>query len=73
MKANFHTHTTFSDGQNTPEELIQCAISQGFQALGFSDHAYTSFDLEYCMKDVKGYLSEIRALKKNTKIRLKFI
>lgn len=39
IKANFHTHSTFSDGTNTPEEMVQTAISLGMTALGFSDHS----------------------------------
>lgn len=37
--SNFHTHTTFSDGANTPEEMVKTAISLKMTALGFSDHS----------------------------------
>ena len=30
MKANYHTHTVFCDGKNTPEEIILAAIEKGF-------------------------------------------
>lgn len=63
MLANFHTHTTFSDGKNTPEEVVRYAIDKGFVSLGFSDHGYTPYDERYCMKDTAGYLAEIRRLK----------
>ena len=39
IKANFHTHTTFSDGANTPEEMVKTAIQFEMTALGFSDHS----------------------------------
>ncbi len=39
IRANFHTHTTFSDGKNTPEEMVQAALSLDMSALGFSDHS----------------------------------
>ena len=39
IKANYHTHTTFSDGANTPEEMVLAAIDAGMIALGFSDHS----------------------------------
>ena len=64
MIANFHTHTTFSDGKNTPEEMVLFAIEQGFCSIGFSDHAFTSHDQRYCMKDLQGYITEINRLKK---------
>lgn len=64
QKINFHTHTTFCDGKNTPEELVQKAIEKGFSALGFSGHAYTSFDSRYCMTldKTKKYRDEIYRL-----------
>ncbi|MBE6926561.1 MAG: histidinol-phosphatase HisJ family protein [Ruminococcaceae bacterium] len=39
IKANFHTHSTFSDGANTPEEMVRTAIALGMTSLGFSDHS----------------------------------
>ncbi len=63
MLANFHTHTTFCDGQNTPEEIVLSAIEKGFASLGFSGHGYTPFDERYCMKDTSGYIKEITRLK----------
>ena len=39
MKQNLHTHTTFCDGKNTPEEMVRSAISLGLDSLGFSGHA----------------------------------
>lgn len=39
IRANFHTHTNFSDGANTPEEMVLTALSLGMTALGFSDHS----------------------------------
>ena len=41
LKSNLHTHSIFSDGHNTPREMIEEALSHGFDALGFSDHSYT--------------------------------
>ena len=63
MLTNFHTHTTFCDGKGTPEEVVRAAISEGFDAIGFSSHGYTEYDLRYCMKDVAGYITEITRLK----------
>ena len=67
MIANFHTHTTFCDGKNTPEEIVLKAIEKGFSAIGFSGHGYTEFDLRYCMKDTDAYIAEINALKEKYK------
>ena len=67
MITNLHTHTTFSDGENTPEEIVLTALEQGFCSIGFSDHAYTSYDISYCMNDEKGYIKEVRRLQEKYK------
>ena len=41
IKANFHTHTVYCDGKNTPEEMVQAAIAQGMTAIGFSGHSHS--------------------------------
>ncbi len=63
MITNFHTHTNYCDGIDTPEEVVCAAIEQGFSAIGISGHGYTDFDLSYCMKDMSGYIKEIKRLK----------
>lgn len=67
MIANYHTHSTFCDGKNTPEEIVLAALEKGFSAIGFSGHGYTGFDLRYCMKDTDSYVAEIRRLKQKYK------
>ena len=39
-RQNLHTHTTFCDGKDTPEELVEAAIAKGFDSIGFSGHSY---------------------------------
>ena len=39
VRANFHTHTTWCDGSDSPEAVIQAAIARNFDAIGFSSHA----------------------------------
>lgn len=36
---NLHTHTTYCDGKNTAEEMVQKAIECGAATLGFSGHS----------------------------------
>ena len=38
QKFSYHTHTCFSDGKNTAEEMIQQAIDLGWEELGISEH-----------------------------------
>ena len=44
IKTNFHTHTLYCDGKNTPAEMVQKAIEKGFYALGFSGHSFIEQD-----------------------------
>ena len=67
MLTNYHTHTVITDGKSTAEEVVLSAINKGFSALGFSDHAYTSYDLSYCMKDHGKYIKTINELKEKYK------
>lgn len=62
---DLHIHTIFSDGKNSPEEMVLGAIKKGLTTIGFSDHSHSPFDTGYCMgKDKVGeYVSEIRNLK----------
>lgn len=70
MLTNFHTHSTFCDGSDTPEQMVQAAIEKGFSALGFSGHGYLDFDQSYCMTDTKAYMAEINRLKEAYKDKI---
>lgn len=65
VTSNFHTHTTYCDGKSTAEETVLAAIEKGMTALGFSGHAYTPFDANFCMslEDTAKYRAEINRLK----------
>lgn len=38
MVYDFHTHTTLSDGELTPIELIRRALDRGYRAIAITDH-----------------------------------
>jgi predicted metal-dependent phosphoesterase TrpH len=38
MCIDLHTHSIYSDGSSTPEELIELAVSNGLQGLALTDH-----------------------------------
>ena len=65
-RRNYHTHSNFCDGANTPEEMVQEALEKDFEALGFSGHAYTPFDTSYCMSHeaYAEYCREVNRLRK---------
>ena len=62
--ADFHTHTKYCDGNNTPSEMLAAALKQGLQVYGFSGHGYTPYDESYCMlpDDEAAYEQEVRKL-----------
>lgn len=39
LKGEFHVHSTYSDGRNTIEEMVQKAMALGYQYLAVSDHS----------------------------------
>ena len=39
---DLHTHTTFSDGTDSPTELINKAMAAGISVIGLTDHDSTS-------------------------------
>ena len=65
MLKDLHNHSTYCDGENTPEEMVLAAIDKGLDAFGISGHSYTSFDERYCMKpaDIPRYIAELRYLR----------
>jgi len=38
IKADLHMHSTFSDGRNSPEEILLKALSKGLTAISITDH-----------------------------------
>ncbi len=72
LKADFHMHTVYCDGADTPEEMILSAIEKGLDAVGISSHSYTFFDESYCIKkdEVARYIAEISSLKEKYKERI---
>ena len=66
-KCNLHTHTTYCDGSNTPEEMVKEAIRIGCHTLGFSGHAMAdlqgSADWAISLSKIPAYRDELLALK----------
>jgi len=41
IRGNLHMHTTYSDGMNTLEEMVQAAIKRGYDYIAVTDHSAT--------------------------------
>lgn len=64
MKQNLHTHTTYCDGNSTPEEIVQSAIENGFESIGFSGHAHAGWaDYSMTREATKKYREDIISLR----------
>ncbi len=75
MKTNFHTHTTFCDGKNTPEEMVKSALIKNFDMLGFSAHSMQPFDSDWHLKTERHqeYTNEILRLKEKYSEKIKIL
>ncbi len=74
IRSDFHIHTTFADGKNTPEEMVLSAIDKGLRVIGFSEHSETPLDPSGGMKLglEREYIAEIKRLREKyaDKIRI---
>lgn len=73
---NLHTHSTFCDGKQTPEENVLAAIDKGLFSLGFSSHApYGEHDKEGCLSagNIEAYRREILRLKEKYSDRIEIL
>ncbi len=52
---DLHTHSSFSDGELIPSELVRRAVFQGYTALAITDHVdFTNIEhILSCMKNIK--------------------
>ena len=65
MRANYHTHTTWCDGKDSPRAVVEAAIARGFAEIGFSSHAMLpESDTDWVLTPEKAprYAAEIRRL-----------
>ncbi len=65
MIQNLHTHTTFCDGKDAPEEMVRGAIAAGCTSLGFSGHAPMEAPNDWVMdvSAIPRYRAEVERLR----------
>ena len=73
IPSNYHTHTTYCHGADTPEELVLQAIKLGCPEIGFTSHSFTDFDDSYCMtpEGTQAYIADVRALQEKYRGKIK--
>ena len=76
MKTNYHTHSTWCDGQDAPRRIAEVAVEKGFDVLGFSSHAMLpQDDVGWVLTPEKAprYAEEVRALAEEFAPRLRIL
>ena len=74
MFSNFHTHTVFCDGADSPEELVLEALRLGCPEIGFSGHSPLEEDTgSMTAQKVLDYCAEIRRLQKRYAGRIRIL
>lgn len=64
MFMDLHMHSNYSDGKNTPEEMIEAAIGIGYEAMAITDHVWKSSSW------IPAYAAHLHALKQNYRHRI---
>lgn len=66
FKANFHSHTTQSDGGNYPKETIEDHYQKGYDVLAITDHNFTNTTWDRTDLDPDHYITSQRLKEINT-------
>ena len=67
LKGDWHTHSTFSDGDNTPEEMVKTAIDLDLKLIAITEHVNRKTDW------LDDFCEEIRRLKKKYEGKIKVL
>lgn len=73
--ANYHTHTRYCDGNGTPQEIAEAALTKRFTHLGFSSHAPVPFQTDWTMPAgfLAAYLKDARRVQKEFRNRMQIL
>lgn len=75
IKFNYHSHTTYCDGSDKPEDMIKSAIAKGLKYYGFSTHGPVPFVTDWTIKKelINSYIEEVLFLKNKYKDKIKIL
>lgn len=61
---SLHTHSIYSDGKSTPDEMLEEAVRQHLTSIGFSEHSPLPFYTNFSVKTDKmpDYVTHIKSL-----------
>lgn len=68
IRGDLHTHTTYSDGHSTLNEMVKAAENLGWEYIGISDHSKSAFQANGMSEEVLSkQIAEICKLNKSKK------
>ena len=74
LYSDMHTHTTFCDGANTVEEMVQEAIRRNFVSLGFSIHGWHPWEVvPVTLEKEAAYREEVKRVREIYKDRIEIL
>lgn len=69
IRADYHVHSYYCDGTNSPEDIVKEAIEKGMEEIGILFHSPCPFGDGWCIKEEKipAFIEEITSLKEKYK------
>ena len=64
---NMHTHTTYSDGEFTPEQLIYRLSLYKYEIIGITDHGFSNKVTSVNNNNLQIYIDHLRKLQTREK------
>ncbi len=55
LRGDMHTHTAYSDGQDSISEMAEAASKLGYSYMASTDHSYPNLDFDKRLKDIEDY------------------
>ena len=69
IRADYHTHTCYCDGDNTPREMVGRAVELGLEYYGFSSHCFTWMK-NPILTNVPEYIKDCKRVREEFKDRI---
>ncbi len=75
IQTDLHVHSDFSDGRDSPRDIVLAAMDMGLTAIGFSDHAFAPVDVDCCIPKARiaEYQKTIRSLSDEFRGRIEIL
>lgn len=70
LTADYHTHTTYSDGKNSAAENAVAAEKAGLSAIAITEHGYSHIFRGIARKETEAWLREVHEADKLTRVQV---